>query len=737
MLEEKENPFRKGFFRNIFILNLVSIIFFFFLEFYFELKNGLWDYFNYFLLDILDILLILFIAKKYDLNLKYFFGKPNLKSVSKTIEKISINFYYALFLISFELFSLCISKYINIDNFNENFKNYTNASDDFILVSITDPNSIIKNIIVFIAVCIAAPLLEELVFRGLILHRLAIKFDIRTSMLLTSLFFGLLHGSSFIQISIFGYILSIIYLKYKKLIYPILCHFSYNLIVILYDYLIDYEYTKENDVFLLIFLSTIMGGFSLYKIIIYLKENQANNVHFTSLPYFSNYIKSNKNITFLEDKKIELKKIKLKKRFIYILGSSFFIIFSFFTIYIKYFDTEFEILEKQINTYTKGEQKNPSVSLNSNKAFITWQSEEQDGSSWGIYGKTVDYILEDKLSDDIQINETNEGKQENPCVMNLNDKFIVTWNGNGKGDKNGIFARYFNKNGIPISSEFKVNSDIAGTQSNPKILRDKIISKDNSFYIVWKNDESRSITIKKYDFKNNSFFSSSKNENEVFIPIDLDFKVLKFSLSKNNEPLLLTKKKDAVYLYSIDFKNRVLKNEKLISQKGYNPSITKGIDSNFIISWEDVNDIKKLYYLKARKYDKNLNKIKNNDDILQKSETERFKKPLSFVIGGHYTSLWEGSDVPREKSFFKSVFNFIIQLSGFIKDLGININKNNNNIDTFQVNSYGKGNQINFSIDYNITETEDDNYSYLFVVWQSEKQDGDKNGIFARALDDF
>ena len=65
-------------------------------------------------------------------------------------------------------------------------------------------------------------------------------------------------------------------------------------------------------------------------------------------------------------------------------------------------------------------------------------------------------ILEDKLSDDIQINETNEGKQENPCVMNLNDKFIVTWNGNGKGDKNGIFARYFNKNGIPISSEFKV-----------------------------------------------------------------------------------------------------------------------------------------------------------------------------------------------------------------------------------------------------------------------------------------
>ena len=48
--------------------------------------------------------------------------------------------------------------------------------------------------------------------------------------------------------------------------------------------------------------------------------------------------------------------------------------------------------EFQINTYTSSAQWNSSVTGLADGGFVvTWQSSEQDGSGWGVYGQRYIY----------------------------------------------------------------------------------------------------------------------------------------------------------------------------------------------------------------------------------------------------------------------------------------------------------------------------------------------------------
>ena len=89
---------------------------------------------------------------------------------------------------------------------------------------------LLYNIIQVIAIVILAPIIEEILFRGIFLHRWATKWSVRTAVITSSIAFGCLHFD-FISASIFGLLLSLIYLKTKSLAVPIAIHFLNNLIV--------------------------------------------------------------------------------------------------------------------------------------------------------------------------------------------------------------------------------------------------------------------------------------------------------------------------------------------------------------------------------------------------------------------------------------------------------------------------------------------------------------------------
>ena len=126
-----------------------------------------------------------------------------------------------------------------------------------------------------------------------------------------------------------------------------------------------------------------------------------------------------------------------------------------------------------VNTTTHRSQRNPAVAMDSDGSFmVVWQSKGQDGSNWGIYGQLFDSSGA-QLGDEVRINDTTHGKQLNPDVAFVEgansegDSYVVTWEGRGEGDRNGVFANQFV--GGTFTGEKLVNATTSGPQDRPAV----------------------------------------------------------------------------------------------------------------------------------------------------------------------------------------------------------------------------------------------------------------------------
>jgi len=85
------------------------------------------------------------------------------------------------------------------------------------------------NFLDFLTGVIAAPIVEELLFRGVMLHRFTFKWGLKKAILATSIIFGLLHAD-FIGAFVFGMVMCILYIKTGTIIIPIIAHMLNNLL---------------------------------------------------------------------------------------------------------------------------------------------------------------------------------------------------------------------------------------------------------------------------------------------------------------------------------------------------------------------------------------------------------------------------------------------------------------------------------------------------------------------------
>jgi membrane protease YdiL (CAAX protease family) len=87
----------------------------------------------------------------------------------------------------------------------------------------------LSSLFAFIYVVILAPIVEELFFRGIILHRFGIKWNTEKAIIVSSLLFSILHFDIHLLTRFFlGVILSILYYQTKTLIVPMIFHGCYN-----------------------------------------------------------------------------------------------------------------------------------------------------------------------------------------------------------------------------------------------------------------------------------------------------------------------------------------------------------------------------------------------------------------------------------------------------------------------------------------------------------------------------
>jgi hypothetical protein len=88
----------------------------------------------------------------------------------------------------------------------------------------------LPNLLGFVSLVIIAPVVEEVAFRGILLHRWSYKWGMKKAIIISSFIFAVLHIDP-IGAFVFGVGMCILYLRFQSLWVPIFCHAANNLVV--------------------------------------------------------------------------------------------------------------------------------------------------------------------------------------------------------------------------------------------------------------------------------------------------------------------------------------------------------------------------------------------------------------------------------------------------------------------------------------------------------------------------
>ena len=141
-----------------------------------------------------------------------------------------------------------------------------------------------------------------------------------------------------------------------------------------------------------------------------------------------------------------------------------------------------------VHTYINRDNQPSISSISTSNFMIVWQSQGQDiigGSDYGIYGQSFTSSGA-KIGDEFRINTCIISDQTYPSIQSLvNDNYIVTWQSNNQdGSYWGIYGQILDSNGNKIGKEFKVNTYTYTNQDSPSVT--SLIN--TNCVVVWENN---------------------------------------------------------------------------------------------------------------------------------------------------------------------------------------------------------------------------------------------------------
>lgn len=115
---------------------------------------------------------------------------------------------------------------------------------------------------------------------------------------------------------------------------------------------------------------------------------------------------------------------------------------------------------------------------------ITWESDDQDGDLRGVYAQIFDDTSM-KVGGEFAVNSFTKNEQSEARVAGLPDGgFVVVWQSNEQdGSSGGVYGQRYDSNGAVIGGEFAVNSYTLNSQSSPDIA----VNADGGFIVSWQS----------------------------------------------------------------------------------------------------------------------------------------------------------------------------------------------------------------------------------------------------------
>ncbi|MBS0552590.1 MAG: hypothetical protein JSS47_08680, partial [Proteobacteria bacterium] len=174
--------------------------------------------------------------------------------------------------------------------------------------------------------------------------------------------------------------------------------------------------------------------------------------------------------------------------------------------------------EEQVNTYGPGNQEWPAAAkLTDGSYVVTWISNGQDGSDWGIYAQRFANNGE-AIGPEFRVNSVTPNEQSWPQIAALsNGGYVVTWQdfGNDSASTWGVYGQRFAADGTAQGGQFLVNTFTSSTQ-----YHDSVTAYDGGFAVVWTSTgntggSSHDIYLQRFDNAGNKLLTAGVNEARV------------------------------------------------------------------------------------------------------------------------------------------------------------------------------------------------------------------------------
>jgi hypothetical protein len=256
--------------------------------------------------------------------------------------------------------------------------------------------------------------------------------------------------------------------------------------------------------------------------------------------------------------------------------------------------------EKQVNTQSLGNQQTSeftpqSVGTAPNGSYIiTWSSQEQDGSGWGVFARRF-AADGTPLGNEFRVNTTTTNDQQHSAVaVDAKGNFVITWTDSGRdGSSDGIYAQRYDALGNPLGGQFQVNTYTSYDQSYPAIATDV----EGNFVITWSSYHQDGYWWGVY----------AQRFNAQGVAQGLEFRV-----------------------------------NTTTSYSQLYPAVASDADGNFIITWSSQSQDSSGYGIYAKRFDKQgkpldqefrVNTITSNNQVYSRVAADR---------AGNFVITWEG-----------------------------------------------------------------------------------------------
>lgn len=137
-----------------------------------------------------------------------------------------------------------------------------------------------------------------------------------------------------------------------------------------------------------------------------------------------------------------------------------------------------------VSTVTPGSVIDPDIAMDGAGNFVVVWGDDSDGNGYFQVRGRGFYADGSQKFATRTINSISDGQQQKPAIaMSPDGRYVVTW----KDDRSGTWdveARGYGADDVQTIAQFKANTTLAGTQTNPDIAMDP----DGRFVIVWEDD---------------------------------------------------------------------------------------------------------------------------------------------------------------------------------------------------------------------------------------------------------